>query len=383
MQQQSPSGIALFLNKYGMYIIIICWFVSLAFYYKSFGLITTLEAGKYIREAHSFLNDGTFSAPRYWFYCVTIMIIALALKTGIGLTGAFIIQFIINLYAYLLFYKALKKLLVNPLSALFATIYLMLFWPYQSWIVSLYTEPVYFSMILFLVSVLILYKPNNLKNILLILAALVLVIISRPLGLLFTAGTYLYFFINANKKWKIIIACGSVVLIICGAYAVNLIFSTINDWTITEAFERQNIICDEHSIPAVNLNLSTNGSPIYKLWFYITHNFSHFIHFAGIKLRYFFLMKRDYFSTAHNYFLLANVIPVYVLAIAGLFRSRISKGIMAFIITTIFLYTIIIILQCDDYHNRFILSIYPLFVILAALGFESFFLKTKITSLPS
>jgi hypothetical protein len=372
MQQQisSPFG---FINKYGKYIIIICWLVAVAFYYKNFGLMTSLEAQKYIREAHLLLNTGRLSAPRFWFYSGTILIIAFALKIGTGLYGAFIIQAIINLGALLLFYQALKKIFYNPITALFVVVYLILFWPYQSWVVYLYTESVFFSMILILLSVLILYKPNNLKNIFVIFIALALVIISRPLGILFIISTYLYFFINANKKWKIVIACSSIIGIALALLVINIIFSTINDWTITEAFERENIICDAPTIiPSVKLNLATSGSPVYKLLFYISHNFSHFIHFAGIKLQYFFLMRRYYYSNAHNLFLLINIIPVYILAIIGLFKmqKKIAKSVIAFIVCTILLYTITIILQCDDYHNRFILSIYPLFVILAGLGAE-------------
>jgi hypothetical protein len=372
MQQQVSSGLTVSLDKYSKYIIILCWLAAVIFYYTFFGLMTSLEAQKYIREANSLLTTGTVSAPRFWFYSVTIFIIAIATKAGIGLFGAFIIQAVINLLSLLLFYKALKKIFYNTTTALFIILYLILFWPYQSWIVYLYTESVYFSLILVLLSVIILHKPKKLQNLLILSTALWLVIISRPLGILFIASTYLYLFINANKKWKIIIACGSVILIVIIVCVVNIIFSSITDWTITEAFERENIICDEQTVPASGLALAASGSPVFKLWFYITNNFSHFIHFSGIKFRYFFLMIRDYYSNAHNYFLLLNIIPVYLLAVAGFFdkKKKILKSVMAFIICSIILYTITIVLQCDDYHNRFVLSIYPLFVVLAGFGYE-------------
>lgn len=361
-----------YLNKYGKYIIILCWILSIIFYYSSFGLGTVLEASKYIREANSLVNDGTVSAPRFWFYSITILIITFSIKIGLGLYGAFIMQAILNLYALLFFYKALKTIFQFQLTALLAVLYLILFWPYQSWVVYLFTESAFYSLILILLSATILYKPLGLKNILLIFVALFLVIVSRPLGILFMVSTWLYLFFSANKKWKIIIACASVIMMFGMFYVVNVIFSTINDWTITEAFERQNIICDDTTVPATNLTLATSGNPVYKLWFYITNNFQHFIHFAGIKLSYFFLMKRDYYSTAHNYFLILNIIPVYLLAMVGLFKSqkKIPTRILAFILSTIFLYTITIVLQCDDYHNRFVLSIYPLFVLLAGTGAE-------------
>ncbi|MEO7767192.1 MAG: hypothetical protein ABIS01_07190, partial [Ferruginibacter sp.] len=105
---------------------------------------------------------------------------------------------------------------------------------------------------------------------------------------------------------------------------------------------------------------------------YLTHNFSHFLHFTAIKLQYFFFMTRPYYSKAHNYFLLSNTITIYFLMIIFLFIKKIKfdKAIVFFLISTITVYTLTIIVQCDDYQNRFILSIFPFFVIFAAKTLE-------------
>ena len=175
----------------------------------------------------------------------------------------------------------------------------------------------------------------------------------------------------------------AIMLIIgAGYFATNIIFSTIKDWSITQAFEQESIICDLPAMgPYTKLDLASGGSPVYHLYYYITHNFSHFLRFAGIKLQYFFLMKRDYYSTAHNYFLLFNTILLYLFTIAGSFSKRINlnKGIVLFMLVSILIFASAIIFQCDDYNNRFILPIFPFFVILAARGVEhcrSFFLNT-------
>ena len=87
-------------------------------------------------------------------------------------------------------------------------------------------------------------------------------------------------------------------------------------------------------------------------------------------MQYFFLMKRDYYSPAHNYFLLINTISIYLLALAGMFIKplKTNKGIILFMAGSILLFAITIIFQCDDYNNRFILPLFPFFVILAARG---------------
>ena len=362
------------LDKNSKILIVLIWLFSTLLYIKLFGLVTNMEAIKYIDEARLFIEKGTFSVPRYWFYSITIFIITVALKLKIGLTGAFILQAILNLYAYLFFYTALKKAFQLPLTAFFIIAYLLIFWPYQNWVVYLFTESAFFSLILILFSTLILYKPESFKNILLICIALVLVIMSRPLGILFGGSIYLYLFYSANKKWKIVLGCASLFFLAFFFYTANTIFSTTKYWTITQAFEQESVICDlPTTTPSfTKLDLAISGNPVYQLCYYLTHNFSHFLHLAGIKLQYFFLMTRPFYSKAHNYFLLLNTIPLYLLMIGSFFIKRIpfNKEVALFLISSIALYTIIIIIQCDDYQNRFILSIYPFFVVLAARTIE-------------
>jgi hypothetical protein len=375
-------------SKYAKFIIVICWLFTTILYLRLFGIVTNFEAVKYISEAHQFVDSGSFSASRYWFYCITIFIIVIALKLKIGLTGAFVLQSLLNICAYLYFYSSLKKLFQIPLTALLIIIYLLFFWPYQDWVVYLFTESAFFSLILILTATLIRYKPDNLKNILIILLALILVIISRPLGILFAGSIFIYIFSCANKKWKIILGFFSLLLLMGAFYITNTIFSTIKDWHITQGFEQESIICD---LPGtvqshIKLDLATSGKPVFQLFYYVTHNFAHFLHFAGVKLQYFFFMTRPYYSKAHNYFLLFNTIIIYLLLIGSFFIKQVNfnKAISLFLITSIALYTLTIIFQCDDYHNRFILSIFPFFVILGAGAAEflvlHFFKNNKQTS---
>ena len=364
-------------SRYGILLVACMWLISTLIYLWIHGVVTELEAAKYIGEAHQYINTGSFSAPRFYFYCATIFIMVFAIKINIGMWGAFAIQALLNLFAYLIFYKALHKIFQSVFTPILITFYLLAFSPYQSWVVFLYTESVFFSSILILISVLILYKPVNLKNILVIFLALFFTFVSRPLGILFVFGVYLYFFYTAPTRWKIAIACSSVLLVVVSYFLINIAFASVHDWTITQGFEEESIICDMPSSPPYQkLDLDRTGSPVYQLWYYLFHNFSHFLQFAGIKLQYFFLMTRNYYSNLHNYFLLLNVIPVYLLAVYSLFTRRkyFGREIIVFITSTILIYALAIVFQCDDYHNRFVLSIYPLFVLLAARTAEHFIL---------
>jgi hypothetical protein len=167
-------------------------------------------------------------------------------------------------------------------------------------------------------------------------------------------------------------------------YIVNTIFSTITDWSILKPFKQESIICDLPTTTPSNikLDLAVGGTPVYQLYYYVTHNFSHFLNFTNVKLQYFFLMTRPYYSKAHNYFLLIINLPIYFFVLGSFFIKQkiFNKGLTIFLFISITMYTFSIIFQCDDFHSRFILSIYPFFIVLAAKTAEFiavYFLRKK------
>ncbi|MFT4095450.1 MAG: hypothetical protein QM640_17615 [Niabella sp.] len=372
-----------FLSKYGLGVLFGIWTISTIIYVSVFGLNSSLEAVKYIGAARELLQNGRLPETRYWFYFLTIAFIGGSLFFKCGLTGAFLLQAAYNLFAYYFFYRALKKLFDSCLTPVLIIVYLLLFWPYQSWITFLYTESAFYSSVLLLFSCIVLYPATNLRNLIKTAAALLLTIISRPLGILFIGNTGLYLLNKMPKKQRI--AAGILILFaaIAAVRIVDTIFSTISDWTIMKPFVEENIICDLPSQKSdTALQLARSGSPLYQLLYYCVHNPAHFFHFAFIKLKYFFGATRSYYSTAHNAFLLMNMLPIYLLAIGATIKVKMKSNIKPFIWITIGLFTLAIALQCDDWHNRFILAIYPFFVILAAYGLEGLlrFFKHKDTS---
>lgn len=363
-------------------LLVFVWTITTAFYLWKFGIVIDLEAKKYINQAELLISNQGLSEARYYFYLPTILIIAFSLLTKIGFTGAVIIQAIINLLSYLLFFKALKKLFPNSLIPIAIVVYLLLFWPYQSWIAFLFTESIFYSSILVLTSALILLDITKVTHLLLLGCSLLFVLISRPLGILFVGSVSVWLFYKQMRQKKMSTKLVYVTLILALAYfVVNLIFSTISDWYILKPFIEQNIICNlpTNNKPNNNLILDTNGSQLYQLGYYIWHNPSHFSYNMANKLKYFLLMKRDYYSKAHNVLLISNVIILSILSLFNVLQKNIMKnGLGIYIITTLILFTLSVILQCDDWHNRFILSIWPLIVISAGNGIMN--VKTLLSS---
>lgn len=358
-----------FCLKSGNSIIVLFWLLFFLLHLYLYGIVTTFEAAKYIKEAERLINYQTLSATRFWFYSITIFIITISLKLKIGFTGAVIIQSLLNLLTILFFHRSLK--LIFPKFSLFPLIIIAItiaFLPYSSWNVFLYTESVFYNSILFLTSAIIRHNYTKKKSIVfLIIFALVVTILSRPLGILFIPAVLFYFYVSLEKKARLIIIPAGIIGLGVLVYATNIVFTTTTDATITLSAKEGCVVCGVLPATNVKLNLLTAGSPLQQLYYYVSHNFSHFITLGFARLNAFFFMTRPYYSARHNNFLLAFIIPLYILSGISFVIKKESryKPVFYFMVVSIITFAIVIMLQCDDYHNRFILGLFPFLLILS------------------
>jgi hypothetical protein len=200
---------------------------------------------------------------------------------------------------------------------------------------------------------------------------LLLVILTRPLGVLFVFPVLFFLYFHLNNKQKIFFYGLLIVAFFLLSWVVQVVFTTTPDWNMQRAFLEENIICDMPvAVTNSNLVVSDHPNQLYRLFFYITHNFSHFSWLALTRLKYFFLNTRSYYSVMHNVYLLSCLFFIYACIIIGIKRIRktFSTSVIFFIFSTVFFFAMAIAFQCDDYHNRFFLTLMPLLTVLAVAG---------------
>ena len=351
-------------------LIVLLWLAFETVWYLKFGLTFKMEAHKYIEEARYLLDNHHLSQGRFLFYLLTILVIAVSFVTGIGLHGALLVIALINLTAYLYFFKALRRLFGSVLPALMVVVFLIVFWPYQIWSLFLYTECLFYSLVMILFSRLLLFEKMTTGFLAGTLFVLMLVVLARPLGILFIFPVLLFLYFHFSRRQKIFFYIGLLSAALLLVWVVQVVFTTTHDWNMQRAFMEESIICDVPVHTATNLDISNHPNQLYRLGYYITHNFSHFINLAATRLKYFFLMTRSYYSTAHNAYVLANMLVIYLCMIGGIRQMRkiIPLPILVFSFSTILFFALAVAFQCDDYHNRFILTLMPLFTVLALAG---------------
>ncbi len=362
-------------------LVVFVWGVATLLWFAIFGFRYNLEGEKYILQADYFLKNNSFKENRFIFYATTIFLIAICKILHLKMAIAIIILLFINLKAFIFFTKALERFLNYKILAILTTTFLVFFFPFQSWTMYLYTENIYYSLILVLIAQLLRTSNITSKNILQTTIILILLIFSRPLAILFIAPILLFYAILANRTQRFYIVLATLFGAIVFNFISQIVFTTTPDWTVQRSFIEENLICDVPTVSSTsNLKLITNNSQLKMLIFYITHNFGHFLPLAFKRLQLFFLNYRNYYSNFHNFYLISTLVPIYAIII---FRFKLifkfcTKQFFVFTVSSIILIAASIAMQCDDYHNRFFMSLMPLLSIFVAIAVKfTFFDKQQ------
>jgi hypothetical protein len=136
-------------------------------------------------------------------------------------------------------------------------------------------------------------------------------------------------------------------------------------------FIKENIICGVNTTAYADIVILDNNASLYGLFYYIAHNPLHFLELAWLKTISFFGLIRSYYSIPHNLFLILFYYPFYVMTIFGI-RNKLRNGKkdLLFFISIIFLYWFTTVLTCDDWHDRFFLTISPFLFLLGMSMFS-------------
>lgn len=359
----------LFTNKYMF--LSFSWIIVQGVQLWQNGIVTGLEAEKYITEANYLLRFGKMSSNNYYLYSTQVFLIAAAIKWKTGFAIIVVVQFLLNIFATIMFYKLAVSFLKRPGVAVLATFFFIINVPYQVYNSFLFTESIFYSLTIIYSSYLLLLKKLTAKNFVFILLFSMLLAITRPTGILFfgAAAFYIFFrFLNhINVLYKILIIASAATLFFV---SLNAMLQTGGSLDFMLPFKRENIICGVNTVANVEINSFEKGNSLQGIFYYIYNNHQQFLRLAKLKTFSFFGMLRSYYSFLHNVFLVIFFYPFYVLSLAGIWKKiKQEDRAIIFLILIILLYWLTTLLTCDDWHNRFVLTVSPF---LFLLGFAAF-----------
>ncbi len=355
--------------------IALVWIFFELVWFLNFGFNFEQEARKYINEANFFRENNNFSQARFLFYSTTIFINYLSSIIGTGIYGTLVFLLLFNLSCCLFFFRACAVFFGSKIKSFLIVLSLLSFWPYQEWTLTLYSDSFYYSSILLLTGHILLFRQLTIRYVLLLIFLLLMIVFTRPTGILMVFSVLAFIFFYLNKVQKMFFVAFSLLSTAGLVIIVQIVFTTTSDWNVSRALLDENMICDipvkqSAYIPA----LSNSPNHLYQFFYFIVYNFSHFIGLALPRLKLFFFMIRDYYSVIHNVYLLLCLLFSYATIVIGFKRIKVKLGTarVVFIFTSFVFLGGVVALQCDDYHNRFFLSLFPLLVLSTATAVFSY-----------
>jgi hypothetical protein len=360
-------------------LLLLIWAVVQGLLIRQYGIVTNLEATKYIDEANHLLQFGYFNTNNHYLYSTQIFLIAAVIKLHLGFSVIVIVQLLLNLLATIMFYELSCFFLKKPTLATVASMFFIINIPYQLYTGYLFTESIFYSLTIIYSSYVLRLEKLTLKDWLFILLFATLLSITRPTGILFFAVTLLYIFFRFLNKlgllYKIIIISVSLAIFLV---IINSMLEAGGSLDFMLPFKKENIICGVNTVSNADIKTIEKGNSIQGIVYYIFNNKEQFLRLAGLKTLAFFGMLRTYYSLFHNILLGLFFYPFYILSFIGTWK-KIKQGDKAliYIVAIILLYWLTTLLTCDDWHNRFILTISPF---LFLLGFAAFTGKYSVSN---
>lgn len=361
----------LFSKKNQFIFLALIWLGMQLFFIYQNGIITNLEAAKYINEAHHFLNVGGYSTGNYLFYSTQILLIAFCLKFGIGFWLVVLLQILLNGISVWCFYNIVSRVASRPWLPMVGTLYFLLFFYYQVFNTFLFTESLFFSLSVIYTYALFSTTRLSAKAIGGILILLGLLYFTRPTGIFFIPATFIFITIKFFRKVATrIIILSFLSLMIAFLFLLNYSIGSGGELDFLLPYIHENIICGVPSVALPNhFSIPLEKNSIQGLFYFITHYPGLFAVLALKRMMAFFGLFRSYFSLWHNIILSAFFYLLYAVVLWNLkwlFKKYLAES--SFLFTNILLLTITVMLSCDEWGNRFMLSLFPLFLILAVFA---------------
>lgn len=348
----------------------LCWlFVQLFLLYRN-GIKTDLESAKYIREADHILSSGYVSSPNFWFYSTQIFLVAFVKKLNIGYISVVAIQMFFNAFAIYRLFFFLKKH-VTPTAALIAILLLIFNIPFNQYNTFLQTESLFHSFTILYIVYLLGIENLTVRHIIFITLFLLLLTFTRPTGILLYPASIIYILMWKLRNHTYFFKYGmTAALIIVFLLVLNLGMQSGGELNFMLPFQKEMIICGV-PVREADIKITSNPNNVAGILYYISHNFTQFIILAWEKTISLFGVYRSYYSTINNWYTCGMFFLLYLLSAIGIKKwYRQNKGIALFSLANIFTTWLSVVFSCDDWHNRWLLTLVPAFIILACKGIE-------------
>ena len=347
-------------------LIIGAWIIMQAILLWKNGIGITGEAEKYIYQARHLLANGELTSKNFYFYSVNITLIALGLKWNFGYYPIVIIQLLLNLTATLIFFRFCISRF-NLTTGLIATILLIVFYPFQQFNTFLQTESIFYSLLIIFTCYLLSARQFGTPKLMVLIFVLLLLIFTRPTGILLLISAFCFSYFKFVRHFRMLKQLLSLVLVALIFFTgLNSIMRSGGELNFLLPYIEEHIICGVPTSSGTHELLKPGDNSFGAVLSYISTHFSQFLSLGLRRSIAFFGIGREYFSTMHNIVICSCFYLLYIFSVLSIRRWwKQDSNAVVYLFTTVVVTWVTAVLTCDDWHNRFILSVYPVFIVLS------------------
>ena len=367
-------------------IIFIAALIMNLFVYFQYGITLAPDSYWYITYSEEILTGNWYDPHMFWYIHYAISLIFFKMVFG---TYDAIVPFQITLHIIsccFLFLIIRKEIGSNKLSLAIVLFYILWF-KIVTWNVFVLTDSLFVSFSIITIYLwLQLFKTG--KNLIVHFLLLYITFFIRPVGfLLFVALAFGAFQFLGKSSFN----AGQlrIVAIISGTLLIGLFIRMQSTLETTKEYAKGDIVyhastADERFNTSYLVleteNLKNNDKKGFRgIAQFALQNPIYFADMSLRKLFFFTLQVRPYYSIKHNLFLLLTLIPIYVFSIIGwknLKNDQLKNFSIVYILSTISMAMIITL----DWDGRFFLPIFPVLMILAAIGIKQMIVSDRFNS---
>ena len=345
----------------------------LAYYFQ--GIMFTIDSGRYMGYANE-INNGNWQDLRN-MWCISYPLTLVGSKFLFGsMSAVVIVQVFCFLVSCIIIFKLNQKETNSGVVSLIFTLGYILLTETLSWNFYILTESLFTSLVLMAVY----FWSKEYNRGILIPAGIVLVVFTfflRPNGILFLTSLGVAFAIRYISRHSLkkttIVGIISTLLLLSFTLLVLILsnFNFSNEYLTGEIVYGVSRLVSDYNITGLLLDskqLITNSNDgIIGIVDFILDNPMFMLNSAVLKLFYFVIHIKPYYSIYHNIFIVITLYPVYFLAFLG-FRILKHQFLKVFITVFILLTCLSVMVTWETWDGRILFPLLPFIFFLAGVG---------------
>jgi len=331
--------------------------------YSKSGISFSNESEKYLAIARRLSVENYREELRYlWGYSFYIFFLALCFKLGFSVYFILLVQYLISLTGFYLFYKFivsqtfLPELYSRICLLLIVTCPVMLYWQ-----LTFYTESVFPALVM--ISIYYFFKSE--VNPFLLAVLWIIVLFCRPVGVFYAIALVFVLIKKREIKFAPLFLYGSLAIV----FVIILLFLPIHYNDFALPVYQGSVIC---GFPAYPQSVLSPGNysllEIYGL-FLKEHGLKDLLVITLKKIVVFFTITRPYYSIPHN--LINSVYYAFIIGgLPGFYKIAKKGSNREFIgyFSAVFIGSLLIVaLVYNEWSERFIVPLLPFFILLALI----------------